>query len=233
MVFFHGRLPKWPEVINSTMLIQTQEWIPAAQLEPVYGKNISKAIHDSNHLICLICQTKASSLLWAKCWLLNHRVLKEYPDGRELHLTYAYQRLVALAFNGSISQQKLQMRSQPLNMDDELWASWVWIIHMQRDCRTMLEWLHHSWNKGLINKYTQLWLWLSSAQASADSIAQRKPSQPFRQGDGSHLKWPVILYNRPMPAEGESQHSRFSLMWQYRCLGLFLCICVGVCIYTH
>lgn len=146
-----------------------------------------------NHLICLICQTKASSLLWAKCWLLNHRVLKEYPAGRELHLTYAYQRLVALVFNGSISQQKLQMRSQPLNMDDELWAGWVWIIHMQRDCWTMLEWLHHSWNKGLINKYTQLLLWLPSAQASADSIAQRIPSQPFRQGDGSHLKWPVIL----------------------------------------
>ena len=45
------------------------------------------------------------------------------------------------------------MRSWPLNMDDELWATWVWIIHMQGDCRTLLEWLPHIYNKGLINTH--------------------------------------------------------------------------------
>lgn len=45
------------------------------------------------------------------------------------------------------------MRSWPLNMDDELWAAWVWIIHTQGDCRTLLEWLPHICNKGLINTH--------------------------------------------------------------------------------
>ena len=56
-------------------------------------------------------------------------------------------------FNHSISQQRAAVRSmgsQPLNTDDELWASWAWIIHTQRDCQTVLEWLSLICNNWLI-----------------------------------------------------------------------------------
>lgn len=89
--------------------------------------------------------------------------------------------------------------------------------------------VNNSYTEGLLNctgmttthvqqrayKYTQLWLWLSWTQASADSIGQSMSCQPFRLGDNRQFQTGPQYY--PLPAEGETKHSRFLPTWKSAC----------------